>query len=75
MYLVCVGYASFGSVVAISARHLSAATTSNILQNLVFAFAYNVAGIPIAAGVLYPITGLLLSPMISAARWPCRRSV
>jgi Cu+-exporting ATPase len=39
----------------------------NIRQNLVFAFAYNTLGIPIAAGVLYPFMGLLLSPMIAAA--------
>jgi Cu+-exporting ATPase len=39
----------------------------NIRQNLVFAFVYNVAGIPIAAGVLYPSAGLLLSPVIAAA--------
>jgi cation transport ATPase len=39
----------------------------NIRQNLVFAFIYNVAGIPVAAGVLYPVTGLLLSPIIAAA--------
>ena len=51
----------------VRARQLSAATMSNIRQNLVFAFIYNVAGIPIAAGVLYPVTGLLLSPMIAAA--------
>jgi len=49
------------------ARRLSAATMRNIRQNLVFAFVYNVAGIPIAAGVLYPLTGLLLSPIIAAA--------
>ena len=49
------------------ARRLSARTMRNIRQNLVFAFIYNVAGIPIAAGVLYPVTGLLLSPIISAA--------
>lgn len=49
------------------ARRLSARTMRNIRQNLVFAFVYNVAGIPIAAGVLYPFTGLLLSPIIAAA--------
>jgi Cu+-exporting ATPase len=49
------------------ARRLSAATMRNIRQNLMFAFVYNVAGIPIAAGVLYPVTGLLLSPIIAAA--------
>ncbi|NNM14395.1 MAG: HAD-IC family P-type ATPase, partial [Gammaproteobacteria bacterium] len=49
------------------ARHLSQATMSNIRQNLFFAFAYNTLGIPIAAGVLYPYFGLLLSPMIAAA--------
>jgi len=51
----------------VRARQLSHATMSNIRQNLVFAFIYNVAGIPIAAGVLYPLTGLLLSPIIAAA--------
>jgi len=51
----------------VRARRLSEATMGNIRQNLVFAFAYNVLGIPIAAGVLYPFTGLLLSPMIAAA--------
>jgi Cu+-exporting ATPase len=51
----------------VRARKLSQATMSNIRQNLVFAFMYNVAGIPIAAGVLYPTFGLLLSPMIAAA--------
>ena len=40
---------------------------ANIRQNLLFAFAYNAAGVPIAAGVLYPVFGLLLSPMIAAA--------
>ena len=51
----------------VRARQLSRATMSNIRQNLVFAFMYNVAGIPIAAGILYPAFGLLLSPMIAAA--------
>ncbi len=51
----------------VRARHLSRATMRNIRQNLVFAFVYNVIGIPIAAGVLYPAFGLLLSPMIAAA--------
>ncbi len=49
------------------ARLLSQATMRNIRQNLFFAFAYNTAGVPIAAGVLYPFFGLLLSPMIAAA--------
>ena len=49
------------------ARALSHATMRNIRQNLFFAFVYNTAGIPIAAGVLYPVFGLLLSPMIAAA--------
>ncbi|MGB5579611.1 MAG: copper-translocating P-type ATPase, partial [Woeseia sp.] len=49
------------------ARTLSQATMRNIRQNLFFAFAYNTAGIPLAAGVLYPFFGLLLSPMIAAA--------
>ena len=48
------------------ARALSRATMRNIRQNLVFAFAYNVIGIPLAAGVLYPAFGLLLSPIVSA---------
>jgi Cu+-exporting ATPase len=51
----------------VRARRLSEATMMNIRQNLVFAFLYNVAGIPIAAGVLYPVSGVLLSPMIAAA--------
>ena len=50
----------------VRARTLSQATMRNILQNLVFAFGYNVLGIPIAAGLLYPVTGQLLSPMIAA---------
>jgi P-type Cu+ transporter len=48
------------------ARALSRATVRNIWQNLAFAFGYNALGIPIAAGVLYPATGLLLSPMLAA---------
>ena len=51
----------------VRARKLSQATMSNIRQNLFFAFIYNAAGIPIAAGVLYPAFGLLLSPIIAAA--------
>jgi Cu+-exporting ATPase len=49
------------------ARRLSRATMGNIRQNLFFAFVYNTAGVPIAAGILYPFFGLLLSPMIAAA--------
>ncbi len=51
----------------VHARELSLATMRNIRQNLVFAFVYNAAGVPIAAGALYPLFGLLLSPMIGAA--------
>jgi Cu+-exporting ATPase len=51
----------------VRARRLSEATMANIRQNLFFAFVYNGLGIPVAAGVLYPMTGLLLSPMIAAA--------
>ena len=51
----------------VRARHLSAATMANIRQNLFFAFIYNAAGVPIAAGVLYPLFGVLLSPIIAAA--------
>jgi Cu+-exporting ATPase len=49
------------------ARRLSRATMRNIRQNLFFAFVYNVLGVPIAAGVLYPVLGLLLSPMVASA--------
>jgi Cu+-exporting ATPase len=49
------------------ARRLSRLTMRNIRQNLFFAFVYNGAGVPIAAGALYPVFGLLLSPMIAAA--------
>ena len=51
----------------VRARNLSQATMSNIRQNLFFAFIYNLLGVPIAAGVLYPFTGLLLQPMFAAA--------
>jgi len=50
----------------VKARTLSRATVRNIWQNLIFAFGYNALGIPIAAGVLYPATGRLLSPMLAA---------
>jgi Cu+-exporting ATPase len=51
----------------VRARRLSVATMRNIRQNLGFAFLYNAAGVPIAAGVLYPVFGILLSPMVGAA--------
>jgi len=51
----------------VRARRLSRATMSNIKQNLFFAMVYNSLGVPIAAGILYPAFGLLLSPMIAAA--------
>ena len=51
----------------VRARQLSEATMSNIRHNLFFAFIYNAAGVPIAAGLLYPVFGILLSPMIAAA--------
>jgi Cu+-exporting ATPase len=51
----------------VRARRLSRAVVRNIRQNLFFAFAYNAVGVPIAAGVLYPAFGILLSPMIASA--------
>jgi Cu+-exporting ATPase len=51
----------------VRARHLSRATMANIRQNLFFAFVYNAIGVPVAAGVLFPVFGLLLSPMIASA--------
>jgi Cu+-exporting ATPase len=51
----------------VRAIDLSHATMQNIRQNLFFAFVYNAAGVPIAAGALYPLFGVLLSPMIAAA--------
>jgi Cu+-exporting ATPase len=51
----------------VRARQLSRATLRNIRQNLFFAFVYNTLGVPVAAGVLFPFFGLLLSPMIAAA--------
>jgi Cu+-exporting ATPase len=51
----------------VRAIRLSRATMANIRQNLFFAFVYNVVGVPIAAGVLYPLWGILLSPMVASA--------
>jgi Cu+-exporting ATPase len=51
----------------VRARRLSRATMRNIRENLIWAFVYNVLGVPIAAGVLYPFFGILLSPMIASA--------
>jgi Cu+-exporting ATPase len=51
----------------VRARRLSQATMKNIRQNLFFAFVYNAIGVPVAAGILYPFFGMLLSPMIASA--------
>ncbi len=51
----------------VRAIHLSRATVGNIKQNLFFAFVYNLIGVPVAAGILYPFFGILLSPMIASA--------
>src|SRR5690606_4338212 len=51
----------------VRARVLAQATIRNIKQNLFFAFVYNALGVPVAAGVLYPVLGMLLSPMLAAA--------
>ncbi len=51
---------------AVTARQVSARVLRNIKQNLVWAFGYNVALVPVAAGVLYPLTGMMLSPMLAA---------
>ena len=56
-----------GSEMFAEARRLSQAVMRNIRQNLFFAFVYNAAGVPIAAGVLYPVLGIVLSPVIAAA--------
>jgi Cu+-exporting ATPase len=52
--------------VHLRARRLARATMRNIRQNLFFAFVYNAAGVPLAAGVLYPLFGVLLSPIVAA---------
>ena len=51
----------------VEARKLSRATMRNIRQNLFFAFVYNAVGVPVAAGILYPFMGVLMSPIIAAA--------
>jgi Cu+-exporting ATPase len=55
----------------VRARRLAAATMRNVRQNLFFAFVYNALGVPLAAGVLYPVLGLLLSPIVAAAAMSC----
>ena len=55
----------------ISARILSEAVVRNIKQNLFFAFVYNLLGVPVAAGLLYPFFGILLSPMLASAAMTC----
>jgi len=55
----------------VKARHLSRATMRNIRQNLLFAFGYNLLGVPLAAGVLYPLWGILLNPMLASAAMSC----
>ena len=55
----------------VRARKLSQITMRNIRQNLFFAFIYNILGVPIAGGVLYPVFGLLLNPMIASAAMTC----
>ena len=54
-------------IAALAKMGLSRATMRNIRQNLFFAFVYNAAGVPIAAGILYPFTGLVLSPIFASA--------
>ena len=61
------GLSKLPSCSVVRARALSAATMANIRQNLFFAFVYNATGVPVAAGVLYPLVGVLLSPVIAAA--------
>ena len=58
----------------VRARKLSEAVMGNIRQNLFFAFIYNALGVPVAAGVLYPFFGILLSPIIAPPPWRCPRS-
>ncbi|MEM9491506.1 MAG: hypothetical protein AAGC55_20345, partial [Myxococcota bacterium] len=55
----------------VRARRLARLTMRNIRQNLFLAFAYNSAGVPVAAGVLFPVLGVLLSPMVAAAAMSC----